>query len=116
MFSLAAKAAATRSNRCAGEFEHDLCRISASYIIAYGVATPKISSADRPDRRVTIRLQSRNLGPRTGCLRYLIASSREEMANFLAVGLEPSPLNWGKINHIQWLSFFPLLSSAVTLS
>ena len=51
----------------------------------------------------------------TGCSRYALASSIDEIAYFCAVAPWPNPAICGKMNHIQWVVLRPLLSSARTM-
>ena len=62
---------------------------------------PKMWSIERPSTSITSRVHSLNRDPRTGWFKYASASSREEIANLVAIRLFPNPLSWGKMNHIQ---------------
>jgi len=72
---------------------------------------PNICSAETPSILRTSSVQCLSRAPRTECFKYASASCREEMPYLFAIGLCPSTLSWGKINHIQWLCFRPFRSS-----
>ena len=62
---------------------------------------PKISLIVFPVTLLTRFVHSINRGPRIRRLREAVASSNEDIENFLDVGLELNPVFCGNINHIQ---------------
>src|SRR5262249_38540832 len=68
---------------------------------------PKISTAERPSTPRTASVHSLKRGPRTGWARYALASAMLLIEYRLDISLVQSPVNVGKMYHIQHDCFPP---------